>query len=85
MEYPDEAKAMMFRMARTKLRLKLRDFADLMGSSAPTCCQWESGRRIPRGPTWRMFLLLMQQKGIEFDKDGMLVDTPEKAKKKRAA
>ena len=72
--WPDELKAMMIRQFRLKLRMKQIDFAEMLGSSVSTVCQWEMGRRIPRGPTWRMFLILAEHKGIKFDKDGVIED-----------
>jgi DNA-binding XRE family transcriptional regulator len=75
MQWPDELKAVMIRQARKKLRMKQMEFAELLGSSTATVCQWEMGRRIPRGPSWRMFLILMEHKGITFGNDGVLVDT----------
>lgn len=50
------------------------EFAELVGSSASTVCQWEAGRRIPRGPTWKMMMILFEARGILFDKNGLIVE-----------
>ena len=72
--WPDELKAVMIRQGRKKLRMSQMEFAEMFGSSVSTVCQWEMGRRIPRGPSWRMFLILMEHKGIVFGPDGVIAD-----------
>ena len=65
-------------------------FAEAMGCSSNTISQWETGRRVPRGSAWRMFLILMSHHGIDFAPDGIAIDAVrnpmlDNPKKKKAA
>jgi transcriptional regulator with XRE-family HTH domain len=74
MNVPDDKKGMALRLARKKLRLRQFEFAELIGCSAATQCEWETGRRKPRGVNWRMCLIVLEQRGITFDNEGFPVE-----------
>ena len=71
-DWSDDLKGMMIRQARLKLNMDQDQFANILGSSRTTVLQWEAERRIPRGPTFRLFLLVCESQGISFDKKGVI-------------
>jgi DNA-binding XRE family transcriptional regulator len=89
--WSDELKPVMIRQGRKKMGLDQIAFAETMGCSGNTVCQWETGRRTPKGSAWRMFLILMSHHGIEFSDDGIVKDVKRSPmldttkKKKKAA
>jgi DNA-binding transcriptional regulator YiaG len=85
-----ELRPLMVRQGRKRLGMDQVEFAEFMGCSGNTISQWETGRRPPSGTGWRMFLILMSHKGIEFTSDGIAKDAKrspmlDKPKKKKAA
>ncbi len=81
--YPDEAKGLMIKQARKRLRMTQPQFGELVGAAFLTVYQWENGRRIPR--FWRLICLALKEEGISFDSAGVLIDSPKWDKRKKIA
>jgi DNA-binding XRE family transcriptional regulator len=87
--YKDSRKAhlipLMLRQARKHLRLTQTQLGQLVGASYASISSWEGvpgkkNARTPKEITWKYVLLMLEQEGITFNEDGILV-----AKKKSKA
>jgi DNA-binding transcriptional regulator YiaG len=70
MIWPDDMKAGMVTAARKRMGMKQYEFANLLAYSPRGISQWETGRRVPRGAAWQLFLLKCEDRGISFTSKG---------------